>query len=115
VEISEDSSSKIFNVAALTLAILVCIYEVPSILRREFIDTISARQEADAHPWVQRRRAVDAVSEPGCHQLDRGVLPVRWLAGVPYPAAVLSYAVAGPGVLPCCGHGHGAAFTSEQR
>ncbi|KAL6839062.1 hypothetical protein ACP4OV_031116 [Aristida adscensionis] len=40
--ISEDSGS-IFNLAALTLATLVCIYEAPSNLRRGFIDTISAQ------------------------------------------------------------------------
>ncbi|KAF0908251.1 hypothetical protein E2562_023872 [Oryza meyeriana var. granulata] len=40
VQVSEDTG-KIFNLAALTLALMVCIYEAPSTLRREFIGTIS--------------------------------------------------------------------------
>ncbi|KAL5198051.1 hypothetical protein ABZP36_001563 [Zizania latifolia] len=42
VQVSEDSG-KIFNLAALTLALMVCIYEAPSTLRRELIGKIGAQ------------------------------------------------------------------------
>ncbi|KAL5223587.1 hypothetical protein ABZP36_010226 [Zizania latifolia] len=42
VQVSEDSG-EIFNLAALTLALMVCIYESPSTLRRELIGKIGAQ------------------------------------------------------------------------
>ena len=42
VQMSEDSG-RILSLSVLTLALLVCVYEAPSTLRREFIATIAAR------------------------------------------------------------------------
>ncbi|CAM0875606.1 unnamed protein product [Alopecurus aequalis] len=42
VQVSEDSGRSL-SLSVLTLALLVCVYEAPSTLRREFIATITAR------------------------------------------------------------------------
>ncbi|TVU48728.1 hypothetical protein EJB05_03282 [Eragrostis curvula] len=100
VQIPEDSSGKIFNIAALTLAILVSIYEAPSSLRREFIDTISAqlmrRDMGDAAKKLMLTLGSN-VEEQWMLSVNLGV--TNWTmeclrSGVPAsPAAVFSYAV----------------------
>ncbi|TVU39946.1 hypothetical protein EJB05_13390 [Eragrostis curvula] len=127
VQIPEDSSGKIFNIAALTLAILVSIYEAPSSLRREFIDTISAQ--------LMRRDMGDAAKKL---MLTLGSnVEEQWMLSVNLASPTGPWSVSGPVYLrrlprcsptlfqrPSCGrsrctallcHGHGASFTSDER
>ncbi|XP_006657576.2 uncharacterized protein LOC102720614 [Oryza brachyantha] len=43
VQASEEDSGKIFSLAALTLGLMVCVYEAPSTARRELVGAVSAQ------------------------------------------------------------------------
>uniref|UniRef100_A0A0E0E9A3 Uncharacterized protein n=1 Tax=Oryza meridionalis TaxID=40149 RepID=A0A0E0E9A3_9ORYZ len=100
VQVSEDSG-KIFNLAALTLALMVCIYEAPSTLRRDLIGTISA-QLIRGDMWGAAKKLMLAMGSDMEEQWMRSlnlavtnwIMETRRSGGTPVsPFAVFFYAV----------------------
>ncbi|XP_062190305.1 uncharacterized protein LOC133893323 [Phragmites australis] len=100
VQIPEDSGM-IFNLATLTLAILVSIYEAPSSLRREFIDKISAHLARNEARNAARKLMLTLgsnVEEQWMRSVNLGVTnwtmeSLRSGGASASPFAVFSYAV----------------------
>ncbi|KAL6594965.1 hypothetical protein ACP70R_048068 [Stipagrostis hirtigluma subsp. patula] len=94
-------SGNMFNLAALTLAVLICIYEAPSNLRRVFIDTVSIqlmREEMQDAARKLMRTLGSNIEEQWMRSVNLGITNwtmenLRAGGSSPSPFAVFSYAV----------------------